>query len=88
MKPRRLCDLSKSLLTGSLAFLTTNDFAFVLNPLAQIRLGLLDGKLRFIVPAAVILIGIAFIVYGVFDQEINAVLSKATALCRDCVGIG
>ncbi|MBS7331413.1 MAG: thioredoxin [Eubacteriales bacterium] len=33
-------------------------------------------------------IAAAFIVYGIFDGEINAVLSKATALCRECVGIG
>ena len=46
----------------------------------------LDGTLRIILP--VCLIAAAFIVYGIFDGEINAVLSKATALCRECVGIG
>ncbi|MBR3298707.1 MAG: thioredoxin [Clostridia bacterium] len=33
-------------------------------------------------------IGAGFLIYGIFDGEINAVLSKAVALCRECVGIG
>lgn len=49
---------------------------------------LLDETLRVILPACLMVIAAAFIAYGVFDGEINAVLSKATALCRECVGIG
>ncbi len=49
---------------------------------------LLDTKLRYILPIALMLIAVGFIVYGIFDKEIYAVLSKATALCRECVGIG
>ena len=43
---------------------------------------------RIILPVCLMVIAAAFIVYGIFDGEINAVLSKATALCRECVGIG
>ena len=49
---------------------------------------LLNTKLRYAMPIALIVIAIGFIAYGVFDEEIYAVLSKATALCRECVGIG
>ena len=45
-------------------------------------------KLRYIIPIALMVLGAAFIVIGIFDKEIVAVLSKATALCRECVGIG
>ena len=44
----------------------------------------LDGTLRIILPVCLMVIAAAFI----FDGEFNAVLSKATALCRECVGIG
>ena len=44
--------------------------------------------LRYVIPIALMVIGAAFIVIGIFDKEIVAVLSKATALCRECVGIG
>lgn len=43
---------------------------------------------RYILPIGLMVIAILFIGYGVFDKEITAVLSKATALCRECVGIG
>ncbi|MCH5279778.1 MAG: thioredoxin [Christensenellaceae bacterium] len=49
---------------------------------------LLDGKLRYIIPIALIVLAAAFIAYGVYDEEILTVFSKATALCRECVGIG
>lgn len=44
--------------------------------------------LRYIIPIALMVIGVGFILVGIFDKEISAVLSKATALCRECVGIG
>lgn len=43
---------------------------------------------RYILPVFMIAAAIGCIIYGVFDGEITAVLSKATALCRECVGIG
>ena len=46
------------------------------------------GALRYIVPAVIMAIGAGFLVYGIIDGEINAVFSKAIALCRECVGIG
>ncbi len=46
------------------------------------------GALRYIVPAAVFALGVLFLIIGIKDGEINAVLSKAVALCRECVGIG
>lgn len=46
------------------------------------------GVLRYVVPAVIMAIGAGFLIYGIFDGEINAVLSKAVALCRECVGIG
>lgn len=46
------------------------------------------GALRYAVPAIVMAVGILFIILGIKDGEINAVFSKAVALCRECVGIG
>lgn len=46
------------------------------------------GALRYVVPAVIMAIGAGFLIYGIIDGEINAVLSKAVALCRECVGIG
>ena len=48
----------------------------------------LDGKLRYIVPIAVVVIAAGFFVYGIFDGEMAAVFNKAINLCRECVGIG
>lgn len=48
----------------------------------------LHQTIRYAVPIALMVLGAAFIVIGIFDKEIVAVLSKATALCRECVGIG
>lgn len=44
--------------------------------------------LRYLIPALLLACAVGFIIYGIFDGEVNAVLSKATALCRECVGIG
>lgn len=48
----------------------------------------LDGKLRYALPIFLMVVAAAFIVYGVFDEEINAVFNKAINLCRECTGIG
>lgn len=46
------------------------------------------GALRYVVPAVIMAVGAGFLIYGIFDGEVNTVLSKAIALCRECVGIG
>lgn len=43
---------------------------------------------RYIVPAAIILVGAAFIIVGVCDGEAGSVLRKAVAICMECIGIG
>lgn len=49
---------------------------------------LLDNRLRYGLPIALLAISVGFIIYGIFDGEISAVFSKAINLCRECVGIG
>ncbi len=48
----------------------------------------LDGKLRYILPIGLAVVAACFIVYGIYDKEIEAVFNKAINLCRECVGIG
>lgn len=48
----------------------------------------IDGKLRFVLPAILVVIAALFIAYGVKDGEMAAVFNKAINLCRECVGIG
>ena len=43
---------------------------------------------RYIVPALVAVVAIAFIGLGVMGNEPNKVLNKATAICLECIGIG
>ena len=43
---------------------------------------------RYIVPALVAVIAIAFIAVGVMGGENEKVLHKATAICLECIGIG
>ncbi|MDD7769426.1 CD1871A family CXXC motif-containing protein [Suipraeoptans intestinalis] len=38
--------------------------------------------------AAVLAIGIFFIVYGAYRGEVETVFSKAVRICLECVGIG
>ncbi|MBO4563737.1 MAG: hypothetical protein J5772_09055 [Clostridia bacterium] len=48
-----------------------------------------ESKLmRYIVPAALMLAGVCFIVYGATDGEAFAVLKKAIAICMECIGLG
>lgn len=48
----------------------------------------LDGKLRYVLPVGLAVIAVCFIVYGIYDKEVNAIFLKAINLCRECVGIG
>ena len=43
---------------------------------------------RYIIPAAVLMIGILFFVYGITDGEAGAVLKKAINICMECIGLG
>ena len=40
------------------------------------------------VQAALLLLGVAMLCYGVWRGEADTVLSKAIRLCLECVGIG
>ena len=44
--------------------------------------------LRYIVPAALLLVGVCFVVYGITDGEAAAVIKKAIAICMECIGLG
>ena len=44
--------------------------------------------LRYIIPAALIVCGIAFVAIGIADKEVLTVLRKAAAICMECIGIG
>lgn len=37
---------------------------------------------------AVMLVGIALIVYGISRGQVTAVLNKAVRVCMECIGIG
>ncbi|MEG1560349.1 MAG: CD1871A family CXXC motif-containing protein [Clostridia bacterium] len=43
---------------------------------------------RYGIPALVLLVGVAFLTYGIFNGEVLTVFGKATAICMECIGIG
>lgn len=43
---------------------------------------------RYIVPIGLLVIAVGFVVYGIFDDEVNLVLHKAAAICMECIGFG
>jgi len=45
------------------------------------------GK-KAVVQAALLLLGVAMLCYGVWRGEADTVLNKAIRLCLECVGIG
>lgn len=36
----------------------------------------------------ILLVGIAFIITGIYRGEVDTVLSKAITICLECIGIG
>lgn len=36
----------------------------------------------------VLVVGIAFIIYGVYRNEVDTVFTKAIKVCMECIGIG
>lgn len=43
---------------------------------------------RYIIPALVTVLAVAFIAFGVMGGENKKVLNKAVAICLECIGIG
>ncbi|MBQ3938900.1 MAG: hypothetical protein II724_06090 [Clostridia bacterium] len=43
---------------------------------------------RYLIPAALIVCALAFIVTGILDKEVLTVLRKAAAICMECIGLG
>ncbi len=43
---------------------------------------------RYLVPAALFVLGAAFVLLGIYRDEVKTVLAKATAICQECIGIG
>lgn len=45
-------------------------------------------RTRWLVPAAVFILGTGFLLFGLFRGEAAVVLQKATRICLECIGIG
>ena len=43
---------------------------------------------RYWIPMTVFAVGIAFVVLGIYRDEVSIVLAKAVAICQECIGIG
>ena len=44
--------------------------------------------LRYLIPAAVIVVGVGFVIYGISEGEAGAVVRKAINICMECIGLG
>lgn len=44
----------------------------------------MKNKIRWIL----LIVGIGFVIYGVYRGEVDTVLTKAINICLECVGIG
>ena len=48
-----------------------------------------NGKLiRYLVPAAVLLVGVGFMIVGATNGQAATVLKKAVNICMECIGLG
>ena len=47
-----------------------------------------DGRLALVVRAAVLALAVVFIVLGILNGGLEDVLTKANAICMECVGLG
>ena len=43
---------------------------------------------RIALPVALLVIGAAMIVLGIFHEEVTVILRKAIYICLECIGIG
>lgn len=43
---------------------------------------------RYLIPALLILVGVACVIYGATDGEAGQVFKKAAAICMECIGLG
>ncbi|MBE6756842.1 MAG: thioredoxin [Ruminococcaceae bacterium] len=48
----------------------------------------MSEKKRNIIAFSIIVMGILFVVYGIYRGEIDVVLRKAVNICLECIGIG
>lgn len=45
-------------------------------------------SVRFGILTVLILLGTAFLLYGIFSGQVAGVIAKATHICLECIGIG
>lgn len=48
----------------------------------------MSEKKKNIIAFSVIILGIAFVILGVYRGEVETVLRKAVNICLECIGIG
>lgn len=48
----------------------------------------MSEKKKNIIAVSVIVLGIAFVILGIYRGEIDVVLRKAVNICLECIGIG
>ncbi len=48
----------------------------------------MSEKKRNIIAVSVIVLGIGFLIFGIYRGELDVVLRKAVNICLECIGIG
>ena len=48
----------------------------------------MSERKKSIIAVSVIVLGIAFLVFGIYRGEVDVVLRKAVNICLECIGIG
>lgn len=48
----------------------------------------MTAKKRNIIAVAILLLGTAFLAFGIYRGEMETVLRKAVNICLECIGIG